>query len=364
MRSPSPGPVLLGLLLIGCTAKEPARIGDAYPRDSASASVLAAIVPAIESAGVGVSKWSASGSQDGGLKYNAEQAHVFADDPRVIAVVGHPGSRDAILGAAVYNARGVPQVVPNATSSRLGHMGPWTFTLVPSDSIEGAFIAHYALDSLRANRVSVFYLGDEYGIGLRDGVRGALLRRGTDVVDAALIPADGCSVAPSMAVHEAIIVAALRRSRPDVVVVTTGSVNGWCIANIVHDRSPGTWVLFGDGMDGARRVPPGMDRIVEARVRGVEFWTPGTDSLNRAFVDRMQKAMKRPPDASNALQFDAYMLLAAAIREAGADREAVRRWLESLGRTRAPWPGITGPIAFNRPRTEILRMGGPGVLPQ
>ena len=29
----------------------------------------------------------------------------------------------------------------------------------------------YALDSLQAARISVLYIGDEYGIGLRDGVR-------------------------------------------------------------------------------------------------------------------------------------------------------------------------------------------------
>jgi branched-chain amino acid transport system substrate-binding protein len=363
MRSPTSGPVLLGLLLIGCTAEEPARIGDAYPRDPASAALLSAIVPAVESAGVRVAKWTATGEPGGELRFNSEQAGIFADDPTVVAVVGHPGSRDAILGAAVYNARGIPQVVPNATSGRLGHMGPWTFTLVPSDSIEGAFIAHYALDSLRANRVSVLYLGDEYGIGLRDGVRGALLRRGTDVVDDAMLPAEGCYMPADQPVFEAIIDAALRRARPDVVVVTSGTAVGWCVANLIHQEAPGAWILFGDGMDGARRVPPALVNIVHNRVRGVAFWTPGNDSANRAFVDRVQNAVNRPPDASNALQYDAYMLLAAAVREVGADRDEIRRWLESLGRTREPWPGLTGPIAFNRPRTEILRMSGPAGMP-
>jgi branched-chain amino acid transport system substrate-binding protein len=362
MRS-APSGILFGLLMIGCTAEEPARIGDAYPRDPNSTPILEAIAPAVESAGVAIARWSVTATDSGNLRLNSEQANVFADDPSVVAVVGHPGSRDAILGAAVYNARGVPQVVPNATSGRLGQMGPWTFTLVPSDSIEGAFIASYALDSLRANRVSILYLGDEYGIGLRDGVRGALLRRGTDLVDAALIPAESCFAPPSAAVHEAIIKAGLRRARPDVVVVTTGSINGWCIADRIHAEAPNVWVLFGDGMDGARRVPDSLQRIVRNRIRGVAFWAAGTDSANRAFVSRMEQAVRRPPDASNALQYDAYMLLATAVREVGADREAIRRWLESLGRTRDPWPGITGPIAFNRPRIEILRMSGPEIDP-
>ena len=53
------------------------------------------------------------------------------------------------------------------------------------------------------------------------------------------------------------------------------------------------------------------------------------------------------------------MLLTAAVRDVGPDRMAIRNWLESLGRTREPWMGVTGPIAFSRQRSEILRMTGP-----
>ena len=349
----------LAFLLSGCQRIEPTRIGDAYPRDGTSTAFLAAIQPSIESTGVVISKWSVFGDPSTTSQMNTEQATVFANDPSVVAVVGHTGSRDALLGAVVYNSRSVPQVVPNATSSHLAEVGPWTFTLVPNDSVEGAFIADYAIDSLHAARVSVLFLGDEYGIGLRDGVRAALRKRGTDLVDASMIPTQWCLAEPAASIHKAIVSAALRRARPDAVVVATGSVSGWCVADFIHAASPATWILFGDGMDGARQVPDLPLRIVPERIRGVEFWAPGSDSLNTAFVDRVQKATNSPPVASHALQYDAYMLLGAAVREAGPDRHAIRRWLESLGRTREPWQGVTGPIAFNRPRSEILRMSGP-----
>jgi len=344
--------------VIGCRAAEPVRIGDAYPRDEI-APILLAIRPAVESTGVQIARWSVGGAEPASIQLNSEQATTFADDPTVVAVVGHPGSRDALLGAAVYNARGVPNVVPNATSSRLGKLGPWTFTLVPSDSVEGEFIANYALDSLRATRVGVLYLGDEYGIGLRDGVRAALHHRGLNLADASMIPSDSCLSEPAAGAHESIVRAALRRSHPEVVVVTTGSLNGWCIADFIHAESPTTWILFGDSMDGARQLPGVPLRIVPERVRGVDFWSPGTDSLNVDFIERTTPVLKRAPVASHALQYDAFMLLSTAIREAGPSRIAVRRWLESLGRTREPWQGVTGPIAFNRPRSEILRMSGP-----
>lgn len=364
---PSIGFLLLSVLVLvlgGCERTDAVRIGDAYPRDAESLPFLAAIRPAVESTGVEIVEWSVGGNPGASIQLNTEQAALFAEDPSIIAVVGHTGSRDALLGAGVYNARGLPHVVPNATSGLLSQAGPWTFPLVPSDSVEGAFIADYALDSLHAERVSVLFLGDEYGIGLRDGVRAAMRRRGRDLADASMIPTDWCFAEPAATIHGQIIRAAIRRARPQVFVVATGSMSGWCVADLIHAASPETWVLFGDGMDGARFVPDLPLHIVRDRIRGVEFWAPGTDSVSLDFVRRVERQLGRAPGASHALQYDAYMLLAAAIREAGPDRRAVRKWLESLGRTREPWQGLTGPIAFNRPRSEILRMSGPSGLPR
>lgn len=351
--------IALALLLAACGGSGSPHIGDAYPRYDSNIPFLEAIAPSVESTGVQIRRWSVTGDPGFSIQLNTEQATLFADDPAVVAVVGHTGSRDALLGSVVYNDRGVPQVVPNATSGLLAQAGPWTFTLVPSDSIEGTFIADYALDSLHARRVAVLYLGDEYGMGLRDGVRSALQRRGTDVADASMIPTDWCFAQPAAVIHSSIIRAAMRRAQPEVVVVTTGSVSGWCVAEQVHATNPGTWVIFGDGMDGARQVPDLPLKIVPERIRGVEFWAPGEDSLSRAFVELVRKKLNRPPAASHALQYDAFMLLSTAVREVGPSRRAIRRWLESLGRTREPWHGVTGPIAFNRPRSQILRMAGP-----
>ena len=353
-------PVIVGCFLVGCGSAEQGRIGDAYRRDSASRAFLASIEPAIESTGAQIARWTVTGSvATAVIQYNTEQATLFASNPGVVGVVGHAGSRDALLGAAVYNAQGVPNVVPNSTSARLARSGPWTFTLVPNDSVQGEFIARYALDSLKVERIGVLYVGDEYGIGLRDGVQSALGRRQMELAGATMIPSDGCWSPRGGVVVDPIVRAAIRRARPDAVVITSGSANGWCVADYVHAANPATWILFSDGMDGARTIPVKATHIVSSRVRGVTFWEPADDTLNAAFLKRVQPLLGRQPEASQALQYDAFMLLAAAVRDVGPDRMAIRNWLESLGRTRQPWIGVTGPIAFNNPRSEILRMTGP-----
>src|SRR5688572_2669895 len=274
-------PVIVACFLIGCGSAEQGRIGDAYPREGEQSVFLSTIEPAVETTGAQITRWTVrTEANSGWIRSITEQATVFASDPGIVAVVGNPGSRDALLGASVYNANGVPQVVPNATSARLGTVGPWTFTLAPNDSVQGEFLATHAVDSLRATRISILYNGDEYGIGLRDGVGAALRQRQQALVDATMIPGDGCTISDPGSAFGLIVRAALRRSRPDVLIISAGSANGWCAANFAHEANPATWILFSDGMDGAQRVPPDAVHINPERVRGVTFWEPSADSVN------------------------------------------------------------------------------------
>jgi branched-chain amino acid transport system substrate-binding protein len=241
----------------------------------------------------------------------------------------------------------------------LAAAGAWTFTLVPDDSIEGAFIAAYAIDSLNATRIAVLYLGDEYGIGLRDGIQGALRHRGRDSASTAMVPSLQCAKKDDTDIFAAIAGAALRRMDPEVVILATGTSHGWCLANVVHQLNPRAWVLGADGVDLMHDERDSYRHVAWARFRAVEFWVPGTDSLNREFVATVRNALGRNPTASEALQYDAYRVVAAAAREAGPRRAAVRDWLASLGGTRPAFPGVTGPISFVHPRVEILRMSEP-----
>jgi ABC-type branched-subunit amino acid transport system substrate-binding protein len=54
-----------------------------------------------------------------------------------------------------------------------------------------------------------------------------------------------------------------------------------------------------------------------------------------------------PPEQRSALAYDATMLIGRAALETGANRERVRAYLASVGSTREPMAGVTGPIAFD-----------------
>jgi ABC-type branched-subunit amino acid transport system substrate-binding protein len=99
----------------------------------------------------------------------------------------------------------------------------------------------------------------------------------------------------------------------------------------------------------------------------VAFWTPDSpDSVSRAFADRFRKLTGGEPTSAAAMSHDALMLTVRAIRDVGANPRAIRDYLLSLGKSRPPYRGVTGPITFlpDRPaRLHMVRVSHGRVVP-
>jgi branched-chain amino acid transport system substrate-binding protein len=284
-------------------------------------------------------------------------AQRLADLPRVAAVVGPSNSRNGLTTAPVFNAAGIPQVIPSATSRLLQHAGPWTFLLAPDDSLEGLFIADHVAGALRARRVAVFYENDEYGQGLRDAVVTALAARGVAVLgETPVLPESD---------FDALVRAAFRAGRPDAVVAATRDVGAATIATLVARLSPGIPVVAGDAALGRATLHPPAGAAADLRL--VAFWVPDTtDPVQREYLAVAGRILQRTPTADDAMTQDALMMLVTAIHDVGPDRGAIRDWLRSLGRERPPFPGITGPIAFGvggAGRMRMVRPTGGRIVP-
>jgi branched-chain amino acid transport system substrate-binding protein len=281
------------------------------------------------------------------------RAERLAAVPGIVAVVGHSGSRASLAAAPVYNEAGIVQVTPNSTSRLLESAGPWTFNLVPDDSVEGVFIGEFVAERLRALRVTIYYENDEYGTGLRDGVVAALGQRGVEVLDR--VPVDLTSD------FRTLVAASLKRGVPDVVVVAGRQFEAGTIARLMREHGMRRAVVAGDGA----LVLPALADIAGPAADSiylVAYWTQDApDSLSRAFVARYRRVAGMMPESPDAIVHDALMVVAEAVHEVGSNRAAVRQYLAELGRKRPPFPGVTGPIAFTsgaRPRLVMTHLMG------
>ncbi|HTL04722.1 MAG TPA: ABC transporter substrate-binding protein [Gemmatimonadales bacterium] len=293
----------------------------------------------------------------GTLLGEVDKALYFAADAEVVGVVGPGGSREALQTAPIYQHAGLPNLLPTATSSLLHHAGRWTFMMAPDDSVQGEFIGAFVADRLSARSVLLFYIPDEYGLGLATGTQAALARRGVRLLDrVAIRTRERCPPETPENPYTSAVAAALNTERPDVIVIAGRTNETACIARAVSGRLAGARIVAGDGV----LVNDAFERMAGAAADSiylVAFWHPSNEAAaSRGFVTRFQALVGRVPQHDDAMYYDAVMLMAAAMGSAGADRTAIRDYLETLGRSRPPYQGITGPIAFTPEARRPLLM--------
>lgn len=289
--------------------------------------------------------WQAFGGTP--LAAEVRRATILAEREAVIGVVGPGGSREALQVLPVYAAAGVPQLIPTATSALLSPPSATAFLLAANDSVQGEFIGAFADTGLRAKRVAILYVPDEYGIGLAAGIEASLRAREVPLlVREPIRLVQYCRDAAGRAYYDDVVDQLALRGQPDVVTIAARTVEVGCLARALRQRWPATAVVAGDG---AYHGPGFWDAAGDFgdAVHLVAFWhvdLPHEASQN--FLRQWRARNATTPRHGEAVFYDATMLLATAIREVGADRGRVAAYLRSLGSTRPAYPGVTGAISF------------------
>jgi branched-chain amino acid transport system substrate-binding protein len=352
LRERLTGAVALATILAGCRPSPPVRpvVGVAYPVWSSLYAELAesALVRAWGDT-MQVPRFVLDSSEpDDRLERAVEWTQELLAVPGLSAIVGPSTSRTALAVAPIVNGAGIPQIIPTATTRLLHQAGPWTFRLVPDDSTEGSFLVRQVVARPGLRRVLVLYTNDEYGQGIRLGVREALAREG--IAPTAELPVSQDSDFDLLLRNE------FQRRRPDAVVAAIRNVELIPVVLGLKHLGSRVPVFAGDGAfwplalhDRAGTVP--------FELHAVAFWLPWeSDSIGRDFIERFERRAGRTARPEDALAYDALMLAAHAVRGGEGDPQAIRRWLLSLGGSRPAYQGAAGPIAFSGGATRPLRL--------
>jgi branched-chain amino acid transport system substrate-binding protein len=96
-------------------------------------------------------------------------AQNIANDPDIVAVIGHLFSRTSLEAGDVYQFKGVPVITGTASATSLRD-NKWYFSVVPGNDSSGAFLANYTNLVLKYKTVTVIYDStDPYSSSLKDG---------------------------------------------------------------------------------------------------------------------------------------------------------------------------------------------------
>lgn len=261
-------------------------------------------------------------------------------DPRVLAVVGHANSAASLAASQVYNQRHLVQIAPTTTAPLFSQAGPYSFRLVASDEHQARFLADQVRDAERA-RIGVVYVNDDYGRALHSMLTATLAERHIRPVY------EGAYVEDDTANGAAELIGSLARARPGTLMWLGRTDEFRRIAERLRSALPGLDVLASDGFGGIAAENDSSGLLVGVRyVRLVDIARPDT-ALQRVRAEYRRLRHGDLPDQT-ALAYDAVLLVAQALREAGPDRDAIRDWLAQLGRGHPALQGITGPLAFPR----------------
>jgi branched-chain amino acid transport system substrate-binding protein len=256
-------------------------------------------------------------------------------DAGVVAVVGHLNSGTTIPASKIYADNNIVQISPSATNPRYTEQGFKTaFRVVANDNQQGAVLANYAADTLKAKTIAIIDDRTAYGQGLADVVERVAKERGIKVV--------AREFTTDKATDFNAILTKVRAAKPDVVMYGGMDATAGPMAKQMRQLGIKSQFLAGDGVCSPEFVKLAGDagnglicsmagEAVEKLARGEEFRT------------KYKARFNQDVQIYSPYSYDAVYVIADAIKRAGsADKAAIVAAMPGTN-----FAGVTGTIAFD-----------------
>jgi len=290
-------------------------------------------------------KWVLQPEDDGADPKMGTAAAQKLVDAGAVAVVGHLNSGTTVPASKIYNAAGIPQISPAATTPLYTHQGYKTaFRVVANDNLVGRTLASYSIKTLHAKKIAVIDDRTAFGQGLADEfVKGVKAAGGAEVVSR--------QFTNDKATDFNAILTQIRARKPDVVFY--GGMDAVAGPLLKQMKALGLTakLVSGDGIC-SEKLPQlagdalGNDKVICVVAGGV---TGPEEARYTGFTERYRQRYKMELQTYAPYAYDAVMVFAGAMQQAGSSEPA--RFLPALAKIKHQ--GVTGSIAFD-PNGDLL----------
>jgi branched-chain amino acid transport system substrate-binding protein len=256
-------------------------------------------------------------------------------DSGAVGVVGHLNSGTSIPASKIYSDAGMAQISPSATNPKLTEQGfKTTFRVVANDNQQGAVLANYAHDALKAKTIAIVDDRTAYGQGLADVVEKVAKEKGIKVV--------GREFATDKTTDFNAILTKIRTSKPDVIMYGGMDATAGPMAKQMKQLGIKSVLLAGDGVCSPEFIKLAGDAatILHCSMAGeaVEKLAKGEE-----FKAKYKAEFNQDVQIYSPYSYDAVYVIADAAKRAGkADRAAITAAMPATS-----YPGLTGTIAFD-----------------
>lgn len=261
----------------------------------------------------------------------------IVDDTLVVALLSRFYMPAAVEETSEFNRAGLPYIALHSVPPELTGGSTWGFSLVPDIRKQAAFIAKQVGSD---KRVALIHIDDAYGRAVGAALAAALTQAGSAPTSVRAYQQSWDEPRMVALGHEA------REERPEVLVFAGRSPSLALVIQPFNEAGEEVRVLGTDLVESeaAYNNPDGS----LAGVQFVRFINP------RAEDERMRDLASRYVfwvgfgniTSEGVLTYDGMHLIGDAVRSGARTRAQIRAYLRSLGKTRPPFSGVGGLIAF------------------
>ncbi len=259
---------------------------------------------------------------------------------RVVAIINGGTSAQALESAPVCQAARIPLVASTATNPRVTRLGTYVFRTCFIDEFQGAVLARFALETLKAKRVALLTsVSSTFSVGLSKAFREAYTAAGGEIVVEQKYAEGDKDFRAQLT--------AIRAARPDAIAAMGYYTEGALICRQARELGLTVPLLSGDGWEAPELVQIGGE-AVNGVYYSAHYSAESTEPAVQTFVRRYRERFGgATPDSLAPLAYDALMILADALtRAGGTDGPALQK---ALAATR-DFPGVTGRTTIDRER--------------
>lgn len=339
--------VLISTNFIGCsssTASNEIKIGLAAPLTGGSAQDGQSIQKGVElavkmanEAGTISGKTLSVVTEDdkGDPSEAATVANKLAQDKSIAAIVGHFNSSATLAGAPIYNSSGVAHISPGSSAASVTNAGDYTFRVITTDAVQGAYVADWAAKDLGAKKIAILYENTDYGLGLAQ-----VLQESAGNVGASIVMQEAYEVGSS---DFSTVLTKLASTDADLLFIGGLYNETALIAKQLKKFAMEDLKIMGvDAIYSDALINLGGADVEGVLLTGY-FHESAENKVAQDFIAAYKKEYNETPGTYAAYAYDATLIIIDAIKNVGNDRSAIQKHIAGLKN----FQGATGVNTFD-----------------
>jgi branched-chain amino acid transport system substrate-binding protein len=260
-----------------------------------------------------------------------------------VAILGEVASSRSLEAAPICQSNGVPMISPSSTNPKVTETGDFIFRVCFIDPFQGTVMANFAVNTLKAKKVAVFTdVKSDYSKGLAKFFKEGFTKAGGQIVSELDFNGGDKDFKGQLTT--------IKSAAPDAVFVPGYYTDAALICIQAKEIGLNVPLFGGDGWESEKLIEIGKD-AVEGNYFSTHYHPEVGSPKSKAFVEAYKKRFNgKLPDAMAALGYDSAMILADAIKRAGATDGAKVR--DALAATK-DFDAVTGKISINDKRDSV-----------